>query len=869
MAIGASAAAAPDDLLLALRGSGQALYVGLAEDAFVVASEPYGAGRGDRAPTSASTARRRPTPTNPGQPRARSSCSTAPAPARSTGIARLRLRRHRAAGRPPTSSTTPQITTRDIDRGDCPALPAEGDHRGAGVVPQDAAGQARRRADGRCAVAPRRRRALARRCAPALARRRDRPGRGHRSGHRRGRRPEPGRGAGAPALPAPACGSRRCSATELSGLRAARRHVRHARGRDQPVAAPPPTPTAPSTSSRAAARRVVAIVNRRNSDLTDKADGVLYTSDGRDVEMSVASTKAFYAQIAAGLPARRGHRRARSAAPTPTARTRCSTACASCPTPWRRTLARRADDRRRPPSGSRPSRRYWAIVGNGANRIAAEEVRIKLSELCYKSIACDVTEDKKHIDLSSEPLILVCAAGLAGLERRRRRQGGRDLPGPQGRPDRDRHRGRGALHRRPRTSISVPAVAPRARLRALGHGRATCSATRPRSPSTPRPGRCARPGPPSRPRSPAAAAATATPLLGRSGPALEPLGRPVLRRPARRRLRRPPRGQHRGAAGVAARATPLGIAPLDAYQIEHGKVGTPSVVVEDLTAALTRAIEELTRPVDAIKHQAKTVTVGISRSDETLLQVAAGRRRSWPPGAARDRLSYRTLRTLADLDPRVAEVTGFTRYRIEGDVDADGSDDATVVVVDRGGIGRELAQPHRRRPGAAGHQAPGRGRAQVLVATGRSDGRTVIIVPEVKDDRDHRPHAAARALRRPTCRLPSLRAVLQGYRNRYGASATRSPRPSRPSATTCLADVPVVDLLTEPVNDAGGTLALVTGVTSSGSAPTWSSSTGSGRSLARRPACSSGSSPPASARTPSAAATRPSATPSASPPRRP
>ncbi len=47
--------------------------------------------------------------------------------------------------------------------------------------------------------------------------------------------------------------------------------------------------------------RVIAIVNRRRSDLTDKADGVLYTSDGRDVEMSVASTKAFYAQIAAGF----------------------------------------------------------------------------------------------------------------------------------------------------------------------------------------------------------------------------------------------------------------------------------------------------------------------------------------------------------------------------------------------------------------------------------------------------------------------------------------------------------------------------------------------------------------------------------------
>src|SRR3546814_6281814 len=29
-------------------------------------------------------------------------------------------------------------------------------------------------------------------------------------------------------------------------------------------------------------------------------------------------------------------------------------------------------------------------------------------------MACDATEDKKHIDLSSEPLILVCAAGLTG-----------------------------------------------------------------------------------------------------------------------------------------------------------------------------------------------------------------------------------------------------------------------------------------------------------------------------------------------------------------------------------------------------------------------------------------------------------------------
>src|SRR5690606_8818981 len=42
VAIAAATVAAPDRLLLALRGSGQAIYVGLAEDAYIVASEPYG-----------------------------------------------------------------------------------------------------------------------------------------------------------------------------------------------------------------------------------------------------------------------------------------------------------------------------------------------------------------------------------------------------------------------------------------------------------------------------------------------------------------------------------------------------------------------------------------------------------------------------------------------------------------------------------------------------------------------------------------------------------------------------------------------------------------------------------------------------------
>ena len=177
----------------------------------------------------------------------------------------------------------------------------------------------------------------------------------------------------------------------------------------------------------------------------------------------------------------------------------------------------------------------------------------------------------------------------------------------------------------------------------------------------------------------------------------------------------------------------LGMVPLEAYQVEHGKVGTPGVVLEDLAIALSRAIDELTRPIDAIKHQAKTVTVGISRSDETLLQVPLVRE-VMASGASRDRLTYSTLRTLSALEPMVAEVRGYTRYAIEGRVEVnDAADEATVVVVDRGGIGRELRSRTEEDPRLRGTKRWVAVERTVLVAKGRSDGRTVIIVPEVKD----------------------------------------------------------------------------------------------------------------------------------------
>src|SRR5262249_27048632 len=139
---------------------------------------------------------------------------------------------------------------------------------------------------------------------------------------------------------------------------------------------------------------------------------------------------------------------------------------------------------------------------------------------------------------------------------------------------------------------------------------------------------------------------------------------------------------------------------------------------------LTKAIEELTRPIDAIKHQAKTVTVGISRSDETLLHVPLVKD-VLAAGAPRDSLPYPALRTPVALDPPVATVAGWTRYNISGE---------TISVVDRGGIARDIPSRTDTLPVLRGTKHRVATEREVTVVRGRVDGRTLILVPEVKSN---------------------------------------------------------------------------------------------------------------------------------------
>ena len=231
--------------------------------------------------------------------------------------------------------------------------------------------------------------------------------------------------------------------------------------------------------------------------------------------------------------------------------------------------------------------------------------------------------------------------------------------------------------------------------------------------------------------------------------------------------------------------------PVEEYQAGSGKVGSPAALVDDLVLALTRAIEELTRPVDAIKHQAKTVTVGISRSDEGVMDRALVQA-VFDAGAGRDVLTYRTLKVLADLDPAVAEVTGFTRYGIDG---------GTISIVDRGGISNQLTSRVDRNPALVGTKRRVASEREVLVARGRRDGRTVIFVPEVKANT---PTGITLLQVRFHDRLDAatMRSVLVGYDRRYDRLVDWVTETEGDFDDRLLGELPVDELLIEPISDA-------------------------------------------------------------------
>ena len=462
---------------------------------------------------------------------------------------------------------------------------------------------------------------------------------------------------------------------------------------------------------------VIAVVNRRNSDITYRADGVVYTSDGRDVEMSVASTKAFYAQIVAGALLALSIARALGSLDEQEIARELEELVA-LPGLMQRVL----DDEqsiRRAAERCAPTREHWAVVASGPNHVAAREVRIKLSELCYKSIAVDTVEDKKHIDLSSEPMTLVLAAGLpetvlndvikdvaifkahAGLpvvlcsegEQRFAPYASAVVHLPAGRP---------------LTSMVLCALA--------GHLFGYHAAR--------------------------AIDENARFLAGVRSVLVEALDRDDVRADLPERLG-PARieyldllRRHRFTSSMNP-VTAVHLAMLFDRATGAAVGGAASLGLgdddgDDVVAAFVNvlgdALDQTARPIDAIKHQAKIVTVGTSRPEEELPAVLAAAFRE--AAVSPDTLAQVDQMDLRRIAPAIAAVEGVSLYEVDGlRPDGTPAPDSRIRIRARHGVAAGLASRLESWGALVGTKRHVVADRRLHVGIGGGDGRRIAIVP--------------------------------------------------------------------------------------------------------------------------------------------
>ena len=781
VAIGYSAADEPNDMYLALHGSGQGLYIGIAEDRFIAASEPYGTVE----ETMQYVRLDGETPLHADQPNSRGQVVHMSA-ANAGTLAGLTMYSYDGTPMPLTHSNvaTAEVTTRDIDRGDAPHFLL----KEIGESPRSFRKTIRgRTADVGGRLVPDLDEftfpaSIASKLASGSIRRIRVIGQGTAAV------------AGTSLIPVltslldSSIQVEAITATELSGF------AMQTDMSDMLVIAVSQSGTTTDTNrtvdlvaTRGAS--VLAIVNRRGSELASKAHGVYYTSDGRDIEMSVASTKAFYAQVAAGAVLSCAIAQATGVTDADRMH-RILSSLVDMPQAMESVIQKRSEIAVIARQYA-PSRRYWAVVGNGPNTVAAHEVRIKLSELCYKSISCDVTEDKKHIDLSCEPMILVCAAGLSdGTATDVAKEvaifrAHKAIPIVVATEGETRFDAAAAVVSVPVTDPAISFVLSAMVGHLFGYEAALAIDA------------LARPLHEIR-----EAIETIVSRGGSGDDALTKVERAITGI-VPQFMTVLASGQYDGnlEASTAVRIVSLlrtvtGPNPLQVFQRDKGHVAAPSDLLDDLMSALTRGIDELTRPVDAIKHQAKTVTVGISRSEEGLLDRALVRA-VVDAGAPRDHLAYATLKVLAAIDPAVEEVVGYTRYAIDGDPQ---STKAAISIIDRGGLARDLKSRVESNAVLVGTKRRVAADQEVLVARGRKDGRTVIFVPEVEGSRTVGITLLHVQFRE--CIAPSTaRQVLQGYDRRYDRLVDWVTETEGSFREERLGEVSIADLLIEPVSE--------------------------------------------------------------------
>jgi glucosamine--fructose-6-phosphate aminotransferase (isomerizing) len=209
--------------------------------------------------------------------------------------------------------------------------------------------------------------------------------------------------------------------------------------------------------------------------------------------------------------------------------------------------------------------------------------------------------------------------------------------------------------------------------------------------------------------------------------------------------------------------------PLRNYRRYFGHECTTSAILENCVNLLTEAINQLTRPVDAIKHQAKTVTVGITREELKVPKLIVPTLHKL--NIRENQLSRYNIALLTAVTPLLSKVEGATLYEITNLSDRGlPLENSVCRRINSTGIAKDIPSRTDTDPGLKGTKWLCIKERSLFIGQGGKDGRSIAVIPLAPSSADDMTRAELLLLHVSFKEAPAakeLATALKQYKHQY------------------------------------------------------------------------------------------------------
>jgi glucosamine--fructose-6-phosphate aminotransferase (isomerizing) len=177
----------------------------------------------------------------------------------------------------------------------------------------------------------------------------------------------------------------------------------------------------------------------------------------------------------------------------------------------------------------------------------------------------------------------------------------------------------------------------------------------------------------------------------------------------------------------------VGKLPLEDFWEEFEGKRVSSSPFDMLDICLGRAVDELSRPIDTIRHQAKTVTVGTSRKGEIPVGILFDFLKKL--GFSLENLTSKGGLTAKRLQKAISDVKGYTLYNIENlDEEGKPQDSSTISIERRDGVSLLMKSRVEKAFSLRGTKRTAVSTGNIYSGAGKSDRAPIVIIPLLGED---------------------------------------------------------------------------------------------------------------------------------------